>query len=645
LALGSKVSQRSISAFKLWGCLDPRGFNGGGLIDLYQSISTIGRALPQRSPRRRDFIKLQRRLTNPERGPDSVSPEILKEIRSWVGSLPFGANFASKFRDSVSCSASYLSDVKSGGLSATIKKLSDSYGPRVSKDYHYHVSRNSPVEMVSAAQEKIVATIALHGCINGIARAKAVGVPERGWKTRLITKSDDLLNLGCKPFCNAVFGIISKVPSCKGSFMDDMKHIENITQFISRRSYMSILSTDLSESTDNIPLVAAVAVIEGMYDGTPDFENKDIVFSALRRMVGPWTIETPLGSFVTTNGVLMGTPISFVILSLLHAFSMRKARVKGGIKGDDAVVPYISTRQRDDYRFWVNKLVAPSNLRKEFDSPRGFVFLERLVTGTRICLVPPCRQLLVVEGQSLDPLEACRLPVTLYRRLSGATCIINAKRIVKLFKKGVFPYLPRVLGGAGFLPYGKEYRPLKTVPCWTRQLIQHIAYELPDDEMVVLLTRIYFSLTRQRDRVDFASAEKYALSMSSLLEDSDNENSQTAVTFEFAIKELISSHISLTLKVRGVKTAKTFNAPMRRMHALFSEVKPNCGIASSILDVLLCIRSRSSRKVEPLPYGIPKFPGYKNVRLTKGQAESSIEYLRDNFGVDVQSYFDAIAKE
>jgi len=76
------------------------------------------------------------------------------------------------------------------------------------------------------------------------------------------------------------------------------------------------LSSDLKEATDNIPIEVSVKLFRGFFDGVGLWSPLVDICTELLRM--PRQIESFHGSFVSSRGVMMGEPLSKVILTLLN---------------------------------------------------------------------------------------------------------------------------------------------------------------------------------------------------------------------------------------------------------------------------------------------------------------------------------------
>jgi hypothetical protein len=494
---------------------------------------------------------------------------------------------------------------------------------------------NGQVRPLRTSVNKLVCQLA----DKAIPEARVVGVPERGWKTRFVTTADEALTLALTPICNQMRRVLRKIPECRGSQKDDHVYLTKIVNQLNRSleaGYKPMIhrSTDLKTSTDTIPFGVSEAVVGGFLDWLGTKMNRGSegyrrLEELLYKSIGPYKLHTPKGTFTTCCGVLMGTPISFIILNIVHSFILRKVlnpqnsgRLAGfsRVKGDDGLLLMKNSEGFVAYTNLLESMIAKVNHMKDYVSSTAFVFLERLVVldDTRrysLINIPPMRQILSYDGQSVTTKELTLMEPTVYRRLARATTLSRASGIKKLWNKGVFPFIPVALGGAGFLPMAK-YRPFGTVPRWARQLFQYLLEVEDPETLSLLMTRIRYSSSRERDRVGFDAAEERYNKYFSIMASDDPDEIEIAdkvVSIHDWVSSCIGGIIKAQLLLGKILPRKTFNAPVRRLYSLYKKVQPKCGMVpknGSVQDYLDRIYAKLAKpvsvpKTSPIGLGMP----------------------------------------
>jgi hypothetical protein len=444
--------------------------------------------------------------------------------------------------------------------------------------------------------QKAVASAVLRAAGSASPRAIAVGIPERGWKVRMITKSDDNLTIALTPIANCLRSILRSMRDTRGQVKDDAEYLRDIVSFLNTRSIGHQIgdqprefickSTDLKSSTDFIPRDVALATIEGFIDGLSgkmEESYHETFASVLRMAVGDWDITTPLGTFRSSRGVLMGTPISFIILNTIHSFCFQGLRLRlSRVKGDDG----LAIGRREEivrYTSRVSSLIAPINRLKDYESIYGFVFLERLALLKEgkfiLAESQPMRMLMTFEGQSLPWYVPFDLSRGAYRRMSRAVNTTRGDLLKLCLRKGVFPYLPRMLGGCGLLNPGMRYNPLKTVPRWVRQFLYWLLYKSEPLDAVRILQEISWSTSKSRDRIDFKLMEEkfetYLKSGLSTLEDLQDEEEDITEFNRYSPMKygatVLGGLLTHHLIFKGIKPQSPLPPPVSRFYRIFTE--------------------------------------------------------------------------
>jgi len=148
---------------------------------------------------------------------------------------------------------------------------------------------------------------------------EVVGLTEPGLKTRVITKS---------PVCFQLLGHVPRKRLLGGLKRDRRSQstligVEDasVLSFFEGCSSGSCVSTDLTAATDLLPLDLCASLIDGL-QASGRFTQMEI--EALRILTGPQRIRYGPSQgdceITSQGGVLMGLPVSWCILSLIHIF-------------------------------------------------------------------------------------------------------------------------------------------------------------------------------------------------------------------------------------------------------------------------------------------------------------------------------------
>ena len=173
-------------------------------------------------------------------------------------------------------------------------------------------------------------------------RSRVTCLRERGLKTRVVTVSPS----SCQTLGHAVRKrLLKALKSTPGTYapLTGASSSEIGGLFVGKEG-TTLVSTDLTRATDLIPHDLASAIIDGLADSgrlTP------LEISVLRILAGPQTLVYGEEEVLSSRGLLMGLPTSWVILSLIHLFWLEESfavsriprnRRAAAICGDDAFV-------------------------------------------------------------------------------------------------------------------------------------------------------------------------------------------------------------------------------------------------------------------------------------------------------------------
>jgi hypothetical protein len=375
-------------------------------------------------------------------------------------------------------------------------------------------------------------------------RGVVVAVPERGFKTRVVSKgSTPWIYIG--HWIRAwLFRAIRRDPRVADALLGD--HSRRVLSFRGfRGKACRLLSADLTTATDRLPLDLIKAVINGIFSSDIAEDFPPWVKKAVLSLTGSQLLTYPDGSSIETmSGLLMGLPISWPILNIIHlswvtwAWSDYRKSNSGlacsrqtpntAICGDDLIGlwPDGVIKRYEDI---VVRCGGKFSEGKHFDASVGGVFteemyfLEALQTSrkVRIPYRRPCRPMLGdffratrprTDSHEAEPRVYYRirkvpgmLPLRgLVRGRSGQAEIPQwvslgivveglrdeqslraARRVIRCLQpglstwlktRGIYPTLPRFLGGGGLPPNRGNPSRLGRLPKPIRQQVAALLY-------------------------------------------------------------------------------------------------------------------------------------------------------------------------
>jgi len=216
--------------------------------------------------------------------------------------------------------------------------------------------------------------------------AVAMPVPERGWKTRVVTKSQGpsvALGQFLRPWL--LRGLKRDGRSSTVLSGDSRKAVERAFGGRVRSKGYKVVSSDLTAASDLLPHDLVESLVDGILDSRPLPDWARATFKAL---TGPMRIMYPWGEIVTTErGILMGLPLTWCLLSLTQlfwveeaarsvtGFQIRHVRERTAICGDD-LVGHWPVKAIDAYHTAALACGAKFSAGKHFVSDRALVFTE-----------------------------------------------------------------------------------------------------------------------------------------------------------------------------------------------------------------------------------------------------------------------------
>jgi len=151
------------------------------------------------------------------------------------------------------------------------------------------------------------------------ADAKVVPVPERGFKSRTVTRHFSGRVAYLHQFRRCLAAALKRDGRVRETVEGDHRGaIESMVRGL--RADGVLLSADLTAASDRLPRDLLTEIVEGLLDVAtlpPGVTRDDFI----RLSVGAYNLEYPDGSKITTEqGVLMGLPTTWPLLCLVHLF-------------------------------------------------------------------------------------------------------------------------------------------------------------------------------------------------------------------------------------------------------------------------------------------------------------------------------------
>jgi hypothetical protein len=379
--------------------------------------------------------------------------------------------------------------------------------------------------------------------------AKATVVPERGFKARIVTTLQADTRIALEAFSNRIRPVIQTLPGCGKIWSSDWDNVSEFLQELRGTShpFSWIRSADLSTSTDTIPHDVLYAMVDGICMAL-DIPPTSEVYHMLLITSGPTTIIYPDGhEIISGRGTLMGSPMSFIFLNILHAFICEKAGIVfKRQKGDDLVFP-CTRSESENYSAWMKTFGFSFSVGKDYLA-KGFTFCELgwCPGSDRIFSETPCRRLRAGDKDSTFTLEEqLRMPHEVARRTGKSFSAGNKSQLAWFRSHGLDPYLPVELGGCGYpsprglVAYIAHLR--AGVSCRLRWLLEDASLE----QATMLLSEISYSRSRSRDWIDRRNTVEFisVFANTGLVVADDSVPPDRRVSMDSAVDQLVNLRI------------------------------------------------------------------------------------------------------
>jgi len=281
--------------------------------------------------------------------------------------------------------------------------------------------------------------------------SKAIPILERGWKVRMVSCSDPIRNLRSESYRSVLYRKLKNVEACRTALMGEPTRLK----FRNVVRGAIVYSADLSAATDKLSWGAINALCEGL--GIP-FD-----------LVAGGTLD----GHEMRRGTLMGIPLSWPFLSIIHNWAIERMGISRGsyhIKGDDLIALWCL----EEIAFYEHHLPLLTgmelNHNKTLLGRTCGVFCERFFRKNRSVIQNEWDLTLVSGVFSLRPFMGMddpgyppeialseylwtlkgRVPWEKIRRLSK---VFEARRLPPTIRRfGDIVYLPPYMGGLSLIP-------------------------------------------------------------------------------------------------------------------------------------------------------------------------------------------------
>jgi hypothetical protein len=300
----------------------------------------------------------------------------------------------------------------------------------------------------------------LMGCwhaidMNQLPKCRQVAVVERGWKVRVATPLEAPFRYLLGVINSSLLDSLERVPEVVNSLHG--RPAEKLDWSNGRRTNL-VFSADLKSATDYFPQDLMIDAAKELSEGWPSLWADLFV-----RAVGPHKLYSPgRDECVTTSrGILMGSPVSWPLLSMYSAWLHSESKSDGwfAVCGDDYIGchTYGTYHRYKRYRTMTGAVGSPG---KDILGTQSVgVFAEELVAVGRCRWIPTVSVRAVLADPksgkpswSQGPEVSASLDVLKWTSIQkGRVCgILHKDTYRRLRQARIEPTGPRWLGCAGF---------------------------------------------------------------------------------------------------------------------------------------------------------------------------------------------------
>jgi len=265
--------------------------------------------------------------------------------------------------------------------------------------------------------------------------SRAIPILERGWKVRMVSCSDPIRSLRSESYRQVLYPKLKRLEACRTALMGEPTKLtfRNVVR------QAIVYSADLSAATDKLSWGAINALSEGL--GIP-FD-----------LVAGGTLE----GVEMTRGTLMGIPLSWPFLSIIHNWAIERMGISKGsyhLKGDDLIALWC-LEEIAYYEHHLPLLTGMElNHKKTLLGPRHGVFCERFFVRTKSVHQNEWTLNLMTEVFSLRPFTGMNDPgyppeIALMEYLWSLEGRVSWNKIRRLSKVWESKHLPPYIRGLG----------------------------------------------------------------------------------------------------------------------------------------------------------------------------------------------------
>lgn len=351
-------------------------------------------------------------------------------------------------------------------------------------------------------------------------KCRQIAVVERGFKVRVATPLESHFRYLLGVINSGLLECLEKMPQVVSSLHG--RPAEELDWTMGRR-YGLVFSADLKSATDYFPHDLMSVAADVLSEGWPK-----IWADLLRRAVGPHEMTSADGERVITTrrGILMGSPVSWPLLSMYSAWLHSLSGSDGwfAVCGDD----YIGCHNYTTYRRYLKQRARTGAIGSPGKDILGTqsigVFAEELISVGRCRWIPTVSVRAILAdpksgkpGWSQGPEVAAALDVLNWTPVEkGRLCGRLHKSIYRqLRRSGIEPIGPRWVGSAGF-PGVPPYNTLLRARRMISQSIDQVIAWIASLEMAWSETRISAHLSDwvleefEKATIEFSTTTKLA---------------------------------------------------------------------------------------------------------------------------------------
>jgi len=294
-------------------------------------------------------------------------------------------------------------------------------------------------------------------------KVRVIGLAERGWKARIVTAGVVDEQVRAHVLRDVFFPLLDRLPVAHKGEADEIARCTKLSQKTVAGWW---LSTDLTAATDYGRRDVAAAVWKGVLRGLVsrgklDEASAEHGWREISALLGPHEATYPDSSVhTTTRGWLMGNPLTWLTLNLVHCGVLDAAGLLGSavVKGDDALVRG-SRGSLEEYLFIMEMAGFKINRSKTFWSRESGLFCEVAYSKEGPIETVPVKELFPLRVESLAQLDQKLERFNQKQRSRIVRFVWASAQRSGLLKRcsdlGIPTSAPRCLGGLG-LPHRRR---------------------------------------------------------------------------------------------------------------------------------------------------------------------------------------------